>query len=101
MKDIVTMNNGTILVIVHAIDQCAGQPCCIHNPSNHHMADWPHHWDGPLGQMMRECRHGYLHPDPDSVSFRRARWGHERGSMMSVHDCDACCQPRVSNQIEA
>ena len=36
-----SMPDGTILVNVHPPERCEGTPCWIHNPSDHHMADWP------------------------------------------------------------
>ena len=101
MKDMVAMRDGTVLVNVHTEDQCAGEPCCIHNPSNHHMATWPHHWNGDSKLMQRSCPHAFLHPDPDALSFRRQRFGPGRAASLSVHDCDGCCQPFGRKEIGA
>ena len=100
MKDIVAMTDGTVLVNVHTQDQCAGHTCCIHNPSPHHMATWKHHWDDAMVQMMRECRHGYLHPDPDDLAYKRRAVGEDKASALSAHACDACCQPTVHKELE-
>ena len=78
---------------VHTEQLCAGEACPIHNPSDHHMKDWPLTW---RGIMVRACPHGRLHPDPDSV-----RWHIREGHMDLLHvrhalgqtDCDGCCDP--------
>jgi hypothetical protein len=45
----------------HEPTACEGQPCCIHNPTDHHMATWPKHWraDRYLGQRIGEWHHRY------------------------------------------
>lgn len=97
-KDMVSLNDGkyTLLVNVHTVDQCDGQPCVIHNPTQHHMATWPPQWDNALGVMFRRCPHLYLHPDPDNVNYLRRvnRLG------LCTHMCDGCCQPPTMKQIE-
>lgn len=103
MKDIVAMNNGPVLVNVHTAAECAGQWCCIHNPSNHHMALWPHHWDSFFKQMWRECPHEMHHPDPDDLTYTRS--GNDPGAVaLWLHNCDGCCQPpktlRMPKEIE-
>jgi hypothetical protein len=99
-QDMVGMNDGTVLVNVHTIDQCHGQDCCIHNPSNHYMADWPYRWDSITKLMLRRCRHDFLHPDPDDLAFRRRRHGLERAAIKALHDCDGCCQPLRDKELE-
>lgn len=93
MKDIVALRNGPLIVNVHEATQCAGQHCCIHNPSQHHMLTWEPVWDGMDKQMWRECPHGLNHPDPDDMAFLRRRWGHVRAALFATHGCDGCCQP--------
>lgn len=100
MKDMVAMTNGTVLVNVHTPDQCAGENCCIHNPSQHHMATWQHSWDDIYVQMMRDCPHGFAHPDPDDLSFKRRAYGPDRAATASVHPCDGCCQPMTTKELE-
>jgi hypothetical protein len=97
MKDMVAMIDGTVLVNVHTQDQCAGQSCCIHNPSQHHMALWPHHWDREK-QMLRECPHGYLHPDPDDLAFKRHMHANV-AARRALHRCDGCCQPVAQKEL--
>ncbi len=70
------------LTNVHGADQCAGRPCVIHFPSDHHMRHWPLHWRDDRGICERICEHGVGHPDPD-----------QRGIMSGagVHGCCGCC----------
>lgn len=100
-KDIVGLNDGhsTVLVNVHTVDQCAGQPCCIHNPSNHHMMRWTPSWDDTYGVMWRRCPHGNLHPDPDDLDYWRHR-NMERARVRFTHVCDGCCQPSLKLFLE-
>jgi hypothetical protein len=77
-------------LITHTADQCAGNHCCIHNPSDHHMQDWPLHWRDDTGIMERICPHGVGHPDPDDTAhnLRIGRDGTD------VHGCDGCCSKK-------
>lgn len=97
----------------HAPSVCAGQNCCIHNPSDHHMKDWPlvhrtdegvlvpvdvvgtRAFDGEPVAIMRKfvrsdrvCAHGVAHPDPDSLA-----WLHTQIASYpwEDHPCDECC----------
>jgi hypothetical protein len=70
---------GEVVINVHPQDNCAGRPCCVHNPSDHHMKDWPQHYRMDRGLMERICSHGVGHPDPDDVNPD------------IVHGCDGCC----------
>lgn len=72
----------------HAPEQCAGQACCIHHPSDHHMKTWPLNWRDDLGVMERICPHGVGHPDPDDTAHK-IRIGCE---VLDMHGCDGCCQ---------
>jgi hypothetical protein len=76
--------NGTISR-VHEPTVCAGENCCIHNPSNHTMVTFPQHF-GRRGTvfMERECPHGFFHPDPDDPKSKD--WVERR------HHCDGCCK---------
>lgn len=73
------MNTGGILHNVHAETVCAGSYCLVHNPSDHHMRDWPMNWREDRGLMERICPHGVGHPDPDDIGE-------------GTHGCDGCCQ---------
>lgn len=101
MKDMVGLNDGndTVLVNVHTVDQCQPQPCCIHSPTQHHMAAWKPAWHDAYGNMWRRCPHGNLHPDPDDHNYWRTRNAHA-ARIRFTHVCDGCCQPPVTKEIE-
>ena len=85
-----TTGTGHTLNVHNAID-CEGGHCVIHNPSNHHMVDWPTHWRDDRQLMERICPHGIGHPDPDHIDHLPE---HERLSA-SVHgSCGHCLPPR-------
>jgi hypothetical protein len=77
-----------VLINVHSKKVCKGEYCCIHNPSSHHMADWPQVWRRDRAIMERTCEHGVGHPDPDQV-MEDDCW---------VHGCDGCCRPPETNK---
>lgn len=83
---------GVQVLRTHAADKCAGQFCCIHNPSDHHMATWPQNWRGDRGIMERICPCGVGHPDPDGITYIRATRGAEVAWGESVHGCCGCCR---------
>jgi len=76
-------------LITHSPDKCSGEHCCIHNPSDHHMSDWPMVWRSDKGVMERICPHGVGHPDPDDVAHGK-RIG--RDDALNIHGCDGCCK---------
>ena len=74
---------------LHAHDEsaCDGS-CVVHNPSDHHMCDWPLVWRGDKRRIMeRICPHGIGHPDPDSLAYENSLNSMYDG----VHSCDGCC----------
>ena len=73
-------DDGLVLHNIHGEHLCLDRHCVIHNPSEHHMRDWPLHWCNDRGIFERICPHGFGHPDPD-----------QRLRVPSVHDCDGCC----------
>lgn len=79
----------TILTNVHSQSKCAGRPCVLHNPSDHHMRTWPTHFRADKGQMERTCPHGIGHPDPDDIAWHES----EGRDWMGIHGCDGCCSP--------
>lgn len=87
----------TGLLITHGADKCAGQHCCIHNPSQHHMRDWPMNWRPDIGVMERICPHWVGHPDPDDAAYNNR----EGRSFLGIHGCDGCCQPPVNAKVSA
>jgi hypothetical protein len=76
---------------VHDEIKCKLRHCVIHNPSNHHMRDWPTHWRHDLQIMERICEHGIGHPDPDSLAYRKSL--DPKDTSLGVHGCDGCCVP--------
>ena len=79
---------GQTLDNVHDESQCNGRNCAIHNPSDHHMKDWPLHWREDRRFFERICEHGVGHPDPDEIEYHKSQ-----GRDISVHGCDGCCNP--------
>jgi hypothetical protein len=80
-------------ILVHNKDDCFGDNCCIHNPSDHIMKDWPTHWRQDRMMMERICKCGVGHPDPDDLAFKKAMAEKfERKTYDSgVHGCCGCC----------
>ena len=71
-------------VLAHGPADCSGY-CPVHNPSDHHMRDWPQYYRNDRGITERICVHGIGHPDPDD-RCNRTPYG-------AVHGCDGCCAP--------
>jgi hypothetical protein len=84
------------MINVHNKQICAGQPCCVHNPSDHHMRDWPQVWRDDRYLMERTCPHGIGHPDPDHMAYVLTQPGPVGETASGVHGCDGCCQRRYS-----
>jgi len=74
------------ILSVHDKSKCAGENCCIHNPTDHHMKDWPQNWREDKGAMERICPHGIGHPDPDDRYYKQSDYH-------GTHGCDGCCNP--------
>lgn len=90
MTDVIALHGGRILT-VHDPSACAGQACCVHNPSEHPLKDRPLHWRSDRQLMERICVHGVGHPDPDDL----AHWERKgAGNWRGVHGCDGCCSGR-------
>lgn len=90
-RDLVFMTNGHVL-FTHARSRCEGDACCIHNPSEHVMSDWPFHWRNDRQLMERTCPHGIGHPDPDDIAYKVRAMGERMAAAEAVHGCDGCCQ---------
>jgi hypothetical protein len=73
---------------VHSPAACAGQYCCIHNPSDHPLTTWPQVWQSNKRLMERQCPHGVSHPDPDDPQATLP--------VELAHGCDGCCQGAYS-----
>lgn len=84
------MKDGTVLNNVHPGFTCVSKFCVIHNPSNHHMKDWPLRWVDGKGLFERVCLHGVRHPDPDDI---HAKVLLGQSATLGVHGCceDLCC----------
>jgi hypothetical protein len=82
------VQSNQVMANVHTPDKCAGRPCVLHNPSDHHMREWPTVYRADRGLMERTCEHGVGHPDPDDLEYHIS----EGRSYQSVHGCDGCCR---------
>jgi hypothetical protein len=79
---------------VHSKEICLSQHCCIHNPSPHHMVDWPTNWRGDTGVMERIDPRNVGHPDPDDLVFRQAVAKERKlPKPKGVHGCNGLCNP--------
>jgi hypothetical protein len=87
------------LVRYHLSSVCAGHPCPMHNPSDHHMVTWPLHFRADLSipLMERICEHGCGHPDPDSLAYVKRRFS---ATWAGVHGCCGCCGPLPKSETE-
>lgn len=91
--DEIKLANGNYLK-VHTRDKCAGEFCCVHNPSEHPLNKAPYVWRWDRYLMERLCPHGVGHPDPDDVDYIRATQGDEAAQAHGIHGCDGCCSPK-------
>lgn len=82
------LNSGAI--VTHTPEQCIGEWCCVHKPSNHHMRKWNRFYRADKGFLLeRMCpKHGIGHPDPDSLAYFK-RCGQD---WMGIHGCCGCCR---------
>lgn len=80
----------------HGLEDCAGHPCSLHAPSDHHMREWRLHWRGDRGLMERICpEHGVGHPDPDHLGYVGRTYGAVTRRTEAIHGCcpEGCCWP--------
>lgn len=80
---------GPAVLNVHRKENCSGEHCVVHNPSDHHMRDWPLNWRSDRKMMERICPHGVGHPDPDDLAHKERTGANDS----EVHGCDLCCVP--------
>ena len=88
---------------VHAKGLCLAQYCCIHNPSPHHMVDWPTHWREDRDIMERIDPLGVGHPDPDDLTFRQSVAKTQNKPIpKGIHGCNGMCNPssRYRNSLK-
>lgn len=78
---------GSVSLHTHSPQACRGQWCVVHNPSSHHMRDWPTLYRADRHLTERICPHGVGHPDPDDLSWHASQGRDYQG----VHGCDGCC----------
>ena len=92
---------------IHKPQACKGEFCPLHNPSNHHMKDWPVVIRSSA-LVERTCPHGVGHPDPDSLAYFDRTWAMMHKSQfpieiegetesehcLGIHGCDGCCNER-------
>jgi hypothetical protein len=81
------------VVRTHSIDKCHGRVCAVHNPTDHHMRDWPMLWRSDRALLERVCCHGIGHPDPDHLTYLRDMYGVDHAQCESIHGCCGCCRP--------
>jgi hypothetical protein len=59
---------------VHREEKCSGDPCVLHNPSDHDLRDWSLQWiEGGFVRVNTATDEG--RDDPDVAAFRKARSG--------------------------
>jgi hypothetical protein len=93
LNEVLPAIKGRALAI-HPESVCAGQVCCIHNPTDHHMRSWTQLWRADRALMERLCpEHGVGHPDPDHITHYATT--HTEGETWAegVHGCCGCCRP--------
>lgn len=82
------------IVNVHKPELCQGEFCVIHNPSQHHMREWPLNWRENSWVSIKDphferiCPCGVGHPDPDDLQYHLSL-GRD---YMAVHGCCGCCR---------
>lgn len=95
--EMVTLVGGQ-KILAHPPSACEGRPCCIHNPSDHHMEDWPQNWRDDTGVMERLCSCGTGHPDPDHLAYVRTLLPAGARNYDAIHGCCGhCCPPGESS----
>ena len=86
-EPVLGMQNRGAILQTHSADKCAGTFCVLHNPSDHHMRDWPTNYRGDRNLTERLCEHGVGHPDPDDLAYKVSLGRTHEG----VHGCCGCC----------
>lgn len=81
------------LMRTHEAGDCAGEPCALHNPSDHHMRAWRLHWRADRRLMERLCPCGIGHPDPDHMAHVLRTRGAAAVAVEGIHGCCGHCDP--------
>lgn len=82
----------------HERDDCAGEPCVIHNPISGPWSDWPRTYSGFTGFIYRICPHGVVHPCvEDAVRIVKTIRDKEDVVNKLAHACcnECMCLPRT------
>lgn len=87
------MSVGKVVLRTHPEGTCRGESCCIHNPSDHPLNAAPLNWRADRQMMERICEHGFGHPDPDDLSYKRSIMSRQayNARAYEIHGCDGCC----------
>lgn len=83
----------------HHRTHCRGRYCAVHNPSNHHMKDWPQQFEPKLYEMYRICPHGHKHHDPDHIDYMVSSGKRTRGSFGYTIAC-MCGRPPFPQAVK-
>jgi hypothetical protein len=84
-----------VIFNVHSDQDCIGEFCGIHHPSDHHMTEWNQLFT--ISGLFRICAHDIGHPDPDSPYRQQIHVN--RGEQFV--DCDGCCVPPLAPILDA
>lgn len=90
-------NLGAELINPHTADQCHGERCIIHSPTDHHMRGWDQVWAPDVSwapgkvfrTIMRRCKHGEMHIDPDDG------WAIKYLNITCECPCGCCAAPKA------
>lgn len=85
------LEHSDVKINTHSANNCVGEYCSIHRPSDHHMRAFPQHWRSDRALMERICPHGVGHPDPDHMSAAKLLFGKLAAESIGIHGCDGCC----------
>lgn len=80
------------MINTHALRDCLGEFCVLHNPSKHHMRTWRAMWRTDTMMVEWICPHDIGHPDPDCLQFYDLVYGSDIADGVGTHGCDGCCR---------
>jgi hypothetical protein len=91
----VLLRGGQRLRNVHSSKKCKGQPCPIHNVSDHPFREWDQIWNGRF--IERTDGQGWVR-DPDDIPFNAVRCliCQMEIESFTVHDFKTCACGNVS-----